>query len=316
MPRGIGVAFVLAVIGALVLTPAGAMAKKKKKPKSPPVTVASNTQSTSANGQTLTLTASCPAGKIAVGGGFDSPPVIVGGLLQDLNLAFESRRASNTTWQVTALRLDGPPTGNSVPITASVDCRTPNLGTKKKAKKTAAASKKKKKRKLQVTEVSASQTASVGGSAADATASCPPNTQAIAGGFTQSPQPTISSLGFMWASYRSGATAWRSALTTGSGPPRTVTSYGYCAAGLKVAEVSASASLGPSGPGYVTGTAKTSPCTKGRALLSGGFNNTPIGAGGHIAVITQSGSVGAGWQEDAVNFSTIPGQLGSFGYCA
>src|SRR4051794_41203006 len=66
------------VVVALLLLPlllgvATADAKKKKKrPKSSPVTVVSATKSTSADGELATVVATCPAGKIAVGGGFTS----------------------------------------------------------------------------------------------------------------------------------------------------------------------------------------------------------------------------------------------------
>jgi hypothetical protein len=318
MPRqGFRLIVVLTALMALVAAPQAADAKKKKKkPKSPPVTVVSNTQSTVGQNQLLTVTASCPAGKIAVGGGFSTSPVIVGVTITDLHFVYESRRASNTAWQASVARYDSSTPGNALPITTSVDCRTPNLNSKKKANKSAAASKKKKKKKLKVTEVSASQTAPTSPDFADATATCPAGTQALSGGFSISPPPAVPSFVLPWASYRSSPNAWRSALTNGASTPETVTSYAYCAAGLKISEVSGFATLGASGPGYVSGSAASGSCPKGKALLSGGFNNTPPTSGGSLALLQGSSAVGSTWQVSALNLSPVAGQLGSFGYCA
>jgi len=314
--QGIRLILVLTALVALVAVPSAADAKKKKKPKSPPVTVVSNTQSTVGSNQVLTVTASCPAGKIAVGGGFSTAPVIVGPTISDLNFVFESRRASNTAWQSSVVRYDSSTPGNTLPVTASVDCRTPNLTSKKKSKKSAATAKKKKK-KIKVSEVSAAQTAATAPDLAESSAACPAGTQALSGGFSISPPPIPTpTLLIPWASYRSSPTTWRSGFTSGASGPETMTSYAYCAAGLKITEVSGNATLAASGPSYVTGTATTSPCPKGKALLSGGFNNSPAVSGGSLALIQGSSPVGGSWQVSAVNLSSVAGQLGSLGYCA
>jgi hypothetical protein len=97
---------------------------------------------------------------------------------------------------------------------------------------------------------------------------------------------------------------------------RTVTSYAYCAAGLKIAETSADAALPPSAGTASSAIALTPPCSKGKALLGGGFNNPPITTASAVAILTGSSSANGSWQVGAWNFSTNAGTLGSRGYCA
>ena len=151
--KGIFRIVVLALLLPLLLGVAAADAKKKKKPKSPPVTVVSATKSTSADGELATVTATCPAGKIAVGGGFTSPLLVSGTTLTDLYIVYESRRIGDNSWQVSGGREHSGGAAPSVPLTATVDCRSTTLSTKKPKK--ASAAKKKKRKVLRITEVSA-----------------------------------------------------------------------------------------------------------------------------------------------------------------
>ena len=318
MPRGIRVGMMLAIAGALLIPPGAADAKKKKKPKSPPVTVVSSTGSTSADNQQLTVTATCPAGKIAVGGGF-SVPLLSTTTFTDVNLPYESRRASQSSWQASVVREDTAGPGPSLSLTTRVDCRSTQLTAKQKSSKSAEAAKKKKK-KLRVTEVSASQaTPPASGAIADATASCPAGMTALGGGFTSFPAPNLASPAYpvFWASYRASPSTWRSAFTNSNSTARTVTSYAYCTTGLKIAETSATVPLPASGGGTIsTATASAPPCTKGRALLGGGFNNSPTVSGGPILFPTGEEAAGKSWQASAFNFFTVPGTVSSIGYCA
>lgn len=316
--RGFRGGVVLVILGALLATPGAAVAKKKK-PKSPPVTVVRASSSTSTDNQQVIVTATCPAGKLAVGGGFDTPPAFGGSLLSDLNLVYESRRVGDNAWQVSAVREDTGSAGPDLPLNASVDCRSAKLSTKKTAKKTASAAKKKKK-KLKITVVSSSAgTPATSGALAAATATCPAGRQALGGGFSSSPTPVLTgSVAFpiFWQSYRSSPSSWASAFTNSGLTARTVTSYAYCAAGLKVGEVSATASLAASGAATNSATATTPTCTKGRALLGGGFNNSPAATASALALPSSSRALGATWQMSAFNLSSFPGTLAAFGYCA
>jgi hypothetical protein len=164
----------------LLLGVATADAKKKhKKPKSPPVTVVSAAKSTSADGELATVVATCPAGKIAVGGGFESPLVISGTALTDLYIVYESRRVGDNAWQVSGGREHSGGTAPSIPLTAIADCRSTTLSAKKPKK--ASAAKKKKRKVLRVTEVSSTGTPAATAQESTASATCPAGTQAIGG---------------------------------------------------------------------------------------------------------------------------------------
>ena len=129
-------------LAVLLLGAAPVEAKKKhKKPSSPPVTNVSASQTTSADDQPVTVTATCPQGMLAVGGGFDSPAVFSSGTITDLNLAYESRRIGDASWQVSAVREDAGGPGPVVPITGVADCRSSKLTLKKQTSKKASLAK-------------------------------------------------------------------------------------------------------------------------------------------------------------------------------
>jgi hypothetical protein len=303
----------------LLLGVASADAKKKhKKPKSPPVTVVENTQSTSGDNQLLTVTATCPAGKIAVGGGVTALPNFTTTAIDGLYVIYESRRSGENAWQASAIRETAGPT---LPMTTSVDCRTPKLAGKS-AKKRAASAKKKKKAKLRITEVTAIGSAAgvSGGPVGSATATCPTGTVALGGGFSSSPAPDEASGSFpvFFESYRNTPTTWISSFANIGPSAHDVTSYAYCAAGLRVAETSGSATLPASASGGPIGqaTAVAPPCPKGRSMLGGGFHNSTPTVSGSVPFLDKSAPVGGTWQVGGWNLSMVPGTLGASGYCA
>jgi hypothetical protein len=319
-PRRVGG---IVVIGALLpmllgASPADAK-KKKKKPKSPPVTVVTNTQTTSTDNQQLTVTATCPAGKIAVGGGITALPSFTGTTLNGLHIIYESRRLGTNAWQGSVVRDDGGGPGPALPVTTSVDCRTPKLATKK-AGKAGTDSKKKKVKKLKITEATATGTAPPDSEAPiAATATCPPKTLALGGGFSSSPTPDLSASAFplFFASYRNTPTTWLSAFINAGSVVRTATSYAYCAAGLKLAETSGSAALPGSSVTSVGQAIAIAPaCTKGRSLLGGGFNNSQPTDPGPAPFLDSTAALSRTWQVGAWNLSLDPGTLGATGYCA
>jgi hypothetical protein len=312
-------AFVLVV--PLLLGVASADAKKKhKKPKSPPVTVVSATQTTSDDGQRISVTATCPAGQLAVGGGFKTPILLSGASLNDLHVIYESRRIGDNAWQSSGVREHGSGAAAQLPLTTSVDCRTATL-TKKRSKKAASAAKKKKKR-LRISEVSAAGPSATTGELSTATASCPAGTQAIGGGFSSAPDPSTTgqtSFPLYYASLRSSPTSWFSAFINSGVAAHAVTSYAYCAAGLKLTETSGAAALpASSNAGLQSATAASPNCPKGRALLGGGFSSTtpdPV-AGGPILFMTELGPAARSWHFSAFNFSAVAGNLTAQGICA
>ena len=116
-----------------------------------------------------------------------------------------------------------------------------------------------KKRKLLITEVSGTATTPVAsGGQASAAANCPGGTKALGGGFSSSPTPTLgASVAFpiFWANYRTTPTTWGASMSNSGNVARTVTSYAYCASGLKISETSGSATLAASGPATSSATA-------------------------------------------------------------
>jgi len=315
--RGVGCSVLFGVLVLMLVGAASADAKKKhRKPRATPVTVVSASKSTSVDGERTTVTATCPVGLIAVGGGADAPPLFANGGPDDTNLVYESRRGAANAWQVSALRLG---TGPDLPVFASVDCRSRRVAVKKKAPK-AVETRKKKKRKLTVTEASATSTSAAAPLAqATATAQCPAGRQALGGGFSSSPispltDPVVDP--FIWADYRNSPGSWTAALTNGSNSGQTLTSYAYCTAGLKVVETSTDAGLPAFGPNVEVTTAVAPPCPAGKALLGGGFKNPPATSSSGIAFLTNFSSlIGGTWHLSAFNFNVVAGTLGSRGYC-
>jgi hypothetical protein len=285
--------------------------KKKKKPKSPPVTVVSATKSTSADGELVTVTATCPAGQLAVGGGFTAPLLTSGTTLTDLTIVYESRRIGDNSWQVSGGREHSGGAAPTLPLTASADCRTATLK-KKKGKK--------KRKTLRITEVSATGPAATSAAQSSATASCPAGTQAIGGGFSSAPEPTLTgstSFAVFFDSYQSSQTSWQSAFTESGSTARSVTSYVYCAAGLKLTEGTATGTLPASSmAGIQFMTLASLDCPRRQALLGGGFNSTPPGPGGPLPILAGSAAAGASWHFTVYNLSTVPDSLTSHNICA
>ncbi len=286
--------------------------KKKKKPKSPPVTVVSASQNTSADGQQVTVTATCPAGQLAVGGGFTAPLVVSGTTLTDLHIVYESRRVGDNSWQVSAAREHSGGPAASLPVTASADCRTATLR-KKKGKK--------KRKVLRISEVSAAGELSSGsGGQSTATATCPAGTQALGGGFSSTPAPVLTgspSFPVFFANYKSSPTSWLAAFTNSGSPQRTVTSYAYCASGLKLTDLSAASTVPASSMAGIESTTLASPnCPKGKSLLGGGFNSSAPGPMGPLPILTGSAAAGPSWHFIVYNLSEVADNLVSQGICA
>lgn len=322
--RGVaGIAALVAILVPVLLGAASVEGKKKhKKPKSPPVTTVSATQTTSADNQQLTVTATCPSGLIAVGGGFESPPVLDAGAPTDLNLVYESRRAGESAWQVSAVREDSAGQGPNLPVTAVVDCRSTKLAHKKPAGKKAAAAKKKKKKKLKIIEASAPAVAAGADEAqAQATATCPGKTKALGGGFSTSPTPVAldpEAFSYVWSNHRTSPTTWFAAISNVGKVQRTLTSYAYCAAGLKIAETTASVPIPATAMDAISSAAVTTPpCSKGKALLGGGFDNTPATKHTALALLTEFQPANGSWRLGTLNAQVVaPGAISTSAYCA
>lgn len=295
----------LVVTFALGAVPADA---KKKKAKVPPVVTATATASTSTDGQLVSPTAVCPKGTVALGGGYSGGTSEEGGMVTDLYVVYESRRASESSWQVGAAREDSGASGNPVDLTATVFCQSPKLG---KAKKASVA--KKRKKMLAVSEVSATGPGAANAAQSSATVTCPAGTL-ISGGFRVSPPATTSSpLAFpvVYANYASSPTAWTASETTSGPTALAITSYADCA--KTKAPLSATGSGGVS-PG-ATGSATSSSCPKGHPLFGGGFNNTTPAASGPVETPYESTGAAGGWRVSAYNIAGVSASLQAIAYC-
>jgi hypothetical protein len=299
---------------------AGAKAKKKKVKPPPPVVTATATAGTSTDGQIVSPSAVCPTGTVALGGGFSGEVGLEEGTPTDLYVVHESRRDSPTSWHVEAARDDTGAKGNTISITVTVYCQSPNLGRAKKPKKrkkrrTAKTRKKQKQQTLLISEVSSTGPEAARYAQSSATASCPAGLSAISGGYSLSPPPILSmNLKFplVWANHSTSAQGWTASETTSGSTPLTLTTYVYCA------NTSAPLSLTGSGSvnGDLTGSATTPPCPANRPLISGGFDNTPVSAGGTAELAIESTGSGGGWRTSAYNLHAgAPASLQAIAYC-
>ena len=151
-------------------------------------------------------------------------------------------------------------------------------------------------------------------------ATCPAGTQALGGGFSSAPAPVLTgstSFPVFWANNRSSPTSWLAAFTNSGSTPRTVTSYAYCATGLKLTEMNAAATLPASSMAGIQSTTLASPdCPKGKSLLGGGFNSSPPASMGPLPILTSSAAAGSSWHFTAYNLSLVADNLVSQGICA
>jgi hypothetical protein len=142
------------------------------------------------------IVAKCPGGKSSlIGGGYQRS----NGVSNSGVVTTGSHRISRKAWKVVAHSLGGF-TGEAVSIGYCVQSG-----------------------KSLITEVAGSVTIPTGQAATATTIPCPPDRQLAYGGFSTPPEGGIR---FMGAGFTAGAT-W-SATGFNSGPPATLTAYGYC----------------------------------------------------------------------------------------
>jgi hypothetical protein len=178
-------------------------------------------------GQSVTLEPECPAGMLAIGGGFSSFSTGVSTSntgpirILHLTLVYESRRASPTSWRTSAVGLQDPgagafaiPPGSGPDFTAVVYCRKMKQGL--------------------VEAASAGPTVSGTEATSTATATCPRHSTPIAGGFSATP-PTGPGLAYpsIFESRPDGMGGWRVSANPWTQSAVGVTSYVYCAHGIR-----------------------------------------------------------------------------------
>lgn len=285
---------------ALSGTAVAAKQKAKKKGLGGVVTRTATSPTGTTTGQVLTATATCPKGTKAFGGGFSALPA------NDSSLIFvdESRRSGPRSWLAagTFFAIAGGPTPLSV--TASVHCRrlaktpvevataVPVLANTNNVPFTAIARCQGKKQRL------------------------------IAGGFDYSPPSNGNvNLALIYENQPAGKT-WRASVqNSGAGVARTLTSYAYCAKGLKAPKiVSGSNALTlPSALDPIS--ASTVACPSKSRLSAGGFaspfpTNLPMTARPLYTESTLATTAGAVWRASAISgFGGGPLTITTLGIC-
>jgi hypothetical protein len=167
-----------------------AMCAPKIKPVTPPHAIL-NLQP----GQTKTAVAKCPGKRVLISGGYQRTNLTgFGGVY-----ATESRAISPKAWRVTAHDSMGYP-GQAVAIAYCIRSKNPRL-----------------------TEVSGSAALGTGQVGTATTAACPPGQPLTAGGFSANGAVTVRPPD----AFFDPQGTW-SATTFNSGPPATLTAYGYC----------------------------------------------------------------------------------------
>jgi hypothetical protein len=188
----------------LVLPAAPALAKKKhKKPaKLGPVITATATGSTITSGET-TVTATCPTGKQAVGGGFSVPINTT-----DVLFVTSSYRSAPDAWTIVALQQRG-----SGAATAFAYCRNANKP---------------------ITDMTATGTVPSGdGTVGDARVGCPAGTQLVSGGVQMHNGATAGDYALPIIDLAINTSpVWLVQAVNNSGGAHTFTVHAYCMAGI------------------------------------------------------------------------------------
>ena len=275
-----------AVLGCLVLavsaTPALAKKKKKAVLQGPVVTASATGNTASATGEVSTAVASCPKGKVALGGGFSAPwdPASALGV-------FESYRSGTRSWTVSAFRSAG-----SGAASAFVYCR--------KATKA-------------VTDASASATVPSGsGETAGASATCPSGSRLISGGFQSSRGPDTVALAFALVNMSTGPGTWSISDVNNSVGAQTITAHAYCLAGIKsprILNATNSPTLAQGVIGSTNSPSCPAPKRKGKKkkkpakLLSGGGYAGPLPPAAPAGIATESHTAGRSWLTSTANIT-------------
>ncbi len=243
--------------------------------------------------QLLTVTATCPGGSKAVGGGFSGSP---GGI--EPTVVTESRRSGGQSWIVSGLRAS-PLTTTTGSLTSTVRCR---------------------RRGPKISEVSASTTLPAATGPGDhpratVTASCPGKLRAISGGFSSEADPKQALTVLPEDSHRvAKGRGWTFSASHNNPASRQLSAYAYCAR-ARVQKRTGSASLTGD---LTTRSADTRPCPAGLSPISGGFlaSSATLAGGGDTVFVLASLPQGGGWRTTGLHSgATSTGNLKSFAYC-
>jgi hypothetical protein len=281
-----GTLFVLCLI--LILPASTALGKKQKKKAKklgPVVTVTVAGNNATTDGQESIATATCPARKQAVGGGFSSP-LVEGSAL----IVHSSYRSAVNAWTVEGQVADG-----SGAVSAHVYCRNASPA---------------------ISDVTSSTTFSTSGEVKSLAPSCPSGTRVIGGGFQSTVPPANDAVVFPEANWATSPTTWRVIGVENQDGDITLTAHAYCMAKIRAPAIVSqtnSATLGQ----FALLSATTPGCPvprkpkgkkgkkgkkKPRKLLSaGGFSSDVFTQGRPEMVFGESHAAAGGWLASATN---------------
>jgi hypothetical protein len=283
----------LGVAAVLTLTAAAAAPAKpsgnRVRASSAAIEDSTATAETSGDGSTATATATCPPGTKAAGGGFDAPPAG-----DAVGIVYESVKIHQNAWRGSVQLLDpGDPSTLTLTTYAYCQAHLPATHTGEDTVPTSG-------------QVQPGPTAS---------AACPHDGVALAGGFQMPPpltSPTVTALFF--DSLRSGESGWDARVFTGPAGPSTMTSEVYCARSVE-APVEADGASAPNGLDSTSSTA-TVTCPAGLSPAAGGFAQPQSGVVSFFFVYS-SKRVGDSWQVSGLHSGGEPAvALSSAAYCS
>jgi hypothetical protein len=180
-----------------------------------------------------------------------------------------------------------------------------------------AEAKKKKKKKPPlgpvVTTTATGNTVNAPGDVSTATATCPPGTKALGGGFVGPFSGTSAVV--IFASYRSGEQSWSVAGVQAGPGTGNATAFAYCRRTTKAVVDVAAATPVPAGVGMTASTSAR--CPSGTQLISGGFISTSGPSGLDVSFASTNLSTAPGtWSVTALqNGNTTPQTMTAHAYC-
>jgi hypothetical protein len=298
----------IAVLSALALVVAApvAEAKGKKKPKRQSVVTRTATLSTASDGQAASAVATCPKKTIALGGGFQAP-FAPGFSIVDFTVVHESRRTGARSWGVSGVRQDGGAAGPALTLTASVHCRSPRIGKRKRGKKP---------RLIAVTDVPSTSAPGGANAALSATAACPPGLRLVGGGFRVAPPPVLTgaeSFPTVIQSAPIGAFSWQATAVNGGAVSRSITAHAYCLTRVVPTFTRATGELAGGDGARPQATVTAQACAGKRRLVGGGFSHERNSI--FKPQTFESYALNGEWSTGAWNPGAEGGNLSSTGIC-
>ena len=251
----------------------------------------------SSAGQIRSVTARCPKGSTALGGGFlAAKPAFLPLGPPDAILPFASRRVGRRGWRVSGLAF----ISNPKRLTAYAYC-----GQIPGPLKVAAA-------RTKVTGQS--------GALASVDATCPRGTRPLSGGFATS-TPSVNRIGITFESRRIGRRSWRDSMgiatpdSEGAGVTMVIRSYAYCAPLASKSQRRRTAVV--AGDGTIK-SLRTRRCPKSSAPVGGGFAGStpnPLLEDASFVPVFGSQRVGRAWRVTGVQAGSGSSSLTAYAYC-